>query len=65
MPLDFQEQTFGRHKHTGAPLGLNNEFDPLDLNAADKAGDPVIPESAHVRLAAAASNNGAQILRRR
>jgi deferrochelatase/peroxidase EfeB len=64
MPLDFQEQTFGRHKHTGAPLGLNNEFDPLDLNAADKAGDPVIPESAHVRLAAAASNNGAQILRR-
>jgi deferrochelatase/peroxidase EfeB len=64
MPLDFQEQTCGRHKYSGAPLGLKNEFDPPDLNAADKDGDPVIPESAHVRLAAAASNDGAQILRR-
>jgi deferrochelatase/peroxidase EfeB len=64
MPLDFQEQTFGGHKYSGAPLGLKNEFDPLDLNATDKDGDPVIPESAHVRLAAAASNDGAQILRR-
>ena len=64
MPLDFQEQTFGRHKYSGAPLGLKNEFDPLDLNAADRDGEPVIPESAHVRIAAAASNNGARILRR-
>jgi deferrochelatase/peroxidase EfeB len=64
MPLDFQEQTFGRHKYSGAPLGLKSEFDPLDLNAADKDGNPVIPESAHVRLAAAASNDGARILRR-
>jgi deferrochelatase/peroxidase EfeB len=64
MPLGFQEQTFGRHKYSGAPLGLENEFDPLNLNAADKDGNPVIPESAHVRLAAAASNDGAQILRR-
>jgi deferrochelatase/peroxidase EfeB len=64
MPLDFQERTFGRHKNSGAPLGLKNEFDPLDLNAVDKDGDPVIPESAHVRFAAAASNDGAQILRR-
>jgi deferrochelatase/peroxidase EfeB len=64
MPLDFQEQTFGRHKYSGAPLGLKDEFDPLDLNAADKDGNPIIPESAHVRLAAAASNDGAQILRR-
>jgi deferrochelatase/peroxidase EfeB len=64
MPLDFQEQTFGRHKYSGAPLGLEDEFDPLDLNAADKDGNPVIPESAHVRLAAAASNDGARILRR-
>jgi deferrochelatase/peroxidase EfeB len=62
--VDFQEQTFGRHKYSGAPLGGKNEFDPLDLAAADKDGNPVIPESAHVRLAAAASNDGAQILRR-
>ena len=64
MPLDFQEQTFGRHKYSGAPLGLKNEFEPLDLNAVDKDGNLVIPESAHVRLAAVASNDGAQILRR-
>jgi deferrochelatase/peroxidase EfeB len=64
MPLDFQEKTFGRHKYSGAPLGLRSEFDPLDLNSSNKDGSPVIPESAHVRLAAAASNAGAQILRR-
>ena len=64
MPLDFQEQTFGRHKLSGAPLGRTNEFDPLDLDAAGEDGNPVIPESAHVRLAAPASNDGAQIFRR-
>ena len=64
MKVDFQEQTFGRHKYSGAPLGRKTEFDPLDLDAADKDGNPVIPQSAHVRLAAAASNDGAQILRR-
>jgi deferrochelatase/peroxidase EfeB len=62
--LGFQEQTVGRHKISGAPLGLKNEQEPLDLAAADKDGNPVIPENAHVRLAAAASNDGAQILRR-
>ena len=30
----------------------------------DKDGNPVIPENAHVRLAAATNNDGAQILRR-
>jgi deferrochelatase/peroxidase EfeB len=64
MPLDFQERTIGRHKYSGAPLGQQNEFDPLDLNAVDEDGNPAIPESAHVRLAAAASNDGARILRR-
>jgi len=64
MPLAFQQQTFGRSKYSGAPLGKQNEFDSVDLDMPDKAGNPVIPESAHIRLAAAASNNGAQILRR-
>jgi deferrochelatase/peroxidase EfeB len=64
MPLDFQERAVGRHKYSGAPLGLEGEFDPLDLNSADEDGNPIIPESAHVRLATAASNEGAQILRR-
>ena len=64
MKVAFQEQTIGRHKYSGAPLGGKHEFDPLDLNANDKDGNPVILDSAHVRLAAAASNDGAQVLRR-
>ena len=64
MKVAFQEQTIGRHKYSGAPLGGKHEFDPLDLNTNDKDGNPVIPDSAHVRLAAAASNDGAQVLRR-
>lgn len=62
--VDFQEQTFGRHKASGAPLGLKDERAALDLDATDKNGNPVIAENAHVRLAAAATNDGAQILRR-
>ena len=64
MEVDFQEQVFGRQKYSGAPLGEKNEFDPLDLDATDKDGNPIIPDTAHVRLAAAATNDGAQILRR-
>ena len=62
--VDFQEQTIGRHKYSGAPLGGSHEFDALDLDATDKDGNPVIPDNAHVRMAAAASNGGAQMLRR-
>jgi deferrochelatase/peroxidase EfeB len=64
MKVAFQEQTIGRHKYSGAPLGKQNEFDALDLTATDKDGNPIIPENAHVRLAAAATNGGTQILRR-
>jgi deferrochelatase/peroxidase EfeB len=64
MKLAFQEQTIGRHKVSGAPIGMHRESDPLPLDAGDKDGNPVIAENAHVRLANAASNNGAQILRR-
>jgi deferrochelatase/peroxidase EfeB len=64
MKLAFQEQTVGRHKYSGAPLGKQKEFDPPDYDAADQDGNPIVPENAHVRLAAAASNDGAQILRR-
>jgi deferrochelatase/peroxidase EfeB len=62
--VSLQEQTFGRHKVSGAPIGMKNEKDALDLDAKDKDGNYVIAENAHVRLAAAASNDGAQILRR-
>lgn len=62
--LDFQEAVIGRHKRSGAPLGSHSEFDPLRLDAVDADGNPVIADNAHVRLAAAASHGGAQILRR-
>jgi deferrochelatase/peroxidase EfeB len=61
---DFQEQVFGRHKYSGAPIGSKSEFDPVDLKAQDKDGNPIIPENSHVRLSNQANNNGAQILRR-
>jgi deferrochelatase/peroxidase EfeB len=64
MKLSFQEQTMGRQKASGAALGKTKEFDPIDLEATDKDGDPVIPENSHVRLGAPATNGGAQILRR-
>jgi deferrochelatase/peroxidase EfeB len=64
MKLAFQEQTIGRQKMSGAPIGRQHEFDALPLDANDKDGNPVIAENAHVRLANASTNNGAQILRR-
>jgi deferrochelatase/peroxidase EfeB len=62
--VGFQEQTFGREKYSGAPLGLKGEFEPLGLDRTDKDENPVIPENAHVRLANSASNAGAEVLRR-
>ncbi|MGO9134786.1 MAG: iron uptake transporter deferrochelatase/peroxidase subunit [Methylovirgula sp.] len=62
--VDFQEQVIGRHKISGAPLGGHDEFEALDLRATDKDGNFVTPDNAHVRMGAAASNDGAQILRR-
>ena len=64
MKVAFQEQTFGRQKSSGAPLGGKHEFDPPDFNATDSDGNYIIPENAHARLGAAALNDGAQILRR-
>jgi deferrochelatase/peroxidase EfeB len=64
MRVAFQEQTFGREKRSGAPLGQRHEQDPVDLGAVDAAGDPAIPEDAHVRLANRGSNQGMQLLRR-
>ena len=61
---DFQEQVVGRRKMSGAPLGGQAEFDTPDFAAADKDGNPVIPEDAHVRLGAHEMTGGARILRR-
>ncbi len=60
----FQEQTFGRAKASGAPLGSKAETDTPDFGATDKDGNYVIAENAHVRLAAPVNNDGAQMLRR-
>ena len=64
MKIAFQEQTFGREKISGAPLGAKGEFDPIDLDAKDAEGNPVVPENSHVRLAHQASLDGYRILRR-
>ncbi len=63
VSLDQQEQTFGRHKLSGAPLGEHHEFSPLDLKARSH-GHLRIPEHAHVRLASPQYNHGERILRR-
>jgi deferrochelatase/peroxidase EfeB len=64
MNVAFQEQTIGRSKASGAPLGATHEMDALPLAATDKDGNLVIAENAHVRVANASTNDGAQILRR-
>jgi deferrochelatase/peroxidase EfeB len=64
MNPGFQEQTIGREKLSGAPLGMKHVSDPLPLAATDKDGNLTIAEAAHVRVANASTNNGAQILRR-
>lgn len=49
--LNEQEATFGRHRMSGAPLGLKNEHDELELSRADSSGRPVIDPDSHVALA--------------
>jgi deferrochelatase/peroxidase EfeB len=62
--LGDQEETIGRQKYNGAPLGGSEEFEPLPLEDKDSNGQPVIPMNAHVRLASPQENDGLQILRR-
>lgn len=50
VSLDEQERTIGRHKYSGAPIGKENEFDPVDLEARDENGELLIPIDSHVRL---------------
>ncbi|HVW30925.1 MAG TPA: iron uptake transporter deferrochelatase/peroxidase subunit, partial [Acidimicrobiia bacterium] len=57
-----QENTIGRTKVEGAPLGGRREHDPIDLGA-ERGGEPVIPVDAHIRLANQDAN-AAHILRR-
>jgi dye decolorizing peroxidase len=65
--LDVQQRTVGRRKDNGAPLSGgpgSTEATAVDLNAFNSDGSLVIPGDAHIRVAAAASNQGAAMLRR-
>ena len=59
-----QEAIIGRRKGSGAPLGKAKEFDEIDLVSKDAQGEPVVAETAHVRLAHPSVNKGARLLRR-
>jgi deferrochelatase/peroxidase EfeB len=62
--LDDQQDTIGRSKITGAPLGGRAEHDPVDLAARGPDGKLVIPAGAHIRQASHATNGGVRLLRR-
>jgi deferrochelatase/peroxidase EfeB len=61
--LEGQQRTIGREKLSGAPLGSAHEYDPVDLDAR-RAGQPLIPSDAHIRLASPKTNGGERLLRR-
>ncbi|WP_377639021.1 iron uptake transporter deferrochelatase/peroxidase subunit [Oryzobacter terrae] len=63
-PLADQEQTIGRDKKVGAPLGRDAEFDEPDFAVTGLDGGPAIPVDAHVRLAHHSNLDGVRILRR-
>ncbi|MPR00066.1 deferrochelatase/peroxidase EfeB [Modestobacter sp. I12A-02628] len=60
--LNDQEQTIGRAKGTGAPLGQQAEFDPVDFTK-QVDGEFAVPQTSHVFLAHP-TNSGTAILRR-
>jgi len=62
--LADQEAVVGRTKASGAPLGAQAETDVVPLDARDTAGALVVPDRAHIRLAAPQTNAGQRILRR-
>ncbi|MBB3131736.1 deferrochelatase/peroxidase EfeB [Paenibacillus rhizosphaerae] len=60
--LKDQEETFGRYRASGAPLGGQHEFDKVDLTAKGPDGSPAIPANSHMALAR--GDGSVQILRR-
>jgi deferrochelatase/peroxidase EfeB len=61
--LEGQERAVGREKVSGAPLGQEDEYDPVGLEAKEN-GELTIPADAHIRLASPELNGGQRILRR-
>ncbi len=63
--LEEQEAIIGRNKGEGAPLSGGTEFADPDFDVVSTAtAGPVIPVTAHVRLAHPEANGGQRILRR-
>ncbi|QCJ41480.1 deferrochelatase/peroxidase EfeB [Bacillus sp. S3] len=48
--LREQENTFGRYRESGAPLGQKDEFETLDLEKKNEQGQYSIPVDSHTRL---------------
>jgi dye decolorizing peroxidase len=64
LPLERQEAVIGRRKSDGAPLSGGSETTPVDLNRMNRDGSLAVAGDAHIRVAAAQSNDGAKMLRR-
>ncbi len=62
--LQDQQDTIGRGKLAGEPLGQKAEFDRIDFSAKGIDGQPAIPMRSHIRLAHADNLGGIRILRR-
>lgn len=59
--LKGQEETFGRHRESGASMGKQGEFDSFDVNEQSANGKAVIPENSHMGLS---KRTGLHMLRR-
>ena len=55
-----QERVIGRQKGSGAPNGLDDEFEPLDFDIKDDKGTPLIDVDAHVRLVSPEHSTGSR-----
>lgn len=64
LSVERQEKVIGRRKSDGAPLSGGTETTPVDLDRIGPDGALAIAGDAHIRVAAAASNSGAAMLRR-
>ncbi|GAB0117071.1 iron uptake transporter deferrochelatase/peroxidase subunit [Acidisoma sp. 7E03] len=62
--ISDQNNVFGRHKLSGAPLSGTQEFDAPDFDKKTADGTYAIPLTAHIRLASHEGNQGVRILRR-
>ena len=62
--LEEQERVIGRSKGGGAPLSGGTEFTEMDFDATGAAGQKLVDDDAHVKLAHPTANGGAKLLRR-